>query len=150
SRTSSSSRSGTGAPATRNAAAPRATPPRTRRGGTMTTESMDLREATDAFAGRALTDLAGMMTTLMCVAGDRLGLFARLAEGPATSAELAERAGVDERYAREWLRGMTAAGYLTYDREGGRHALPAAHVPVLADEGGPMFMGGVYQEAAGA
>jgi SAM-dependent methyltransferase len=116
----------------------------------MTTESMDLRGATEAFAGRALGDLAGMMTTLMCVTGDRLGLFARLAEGPATSAELAERAGVDERYAREWLRGMTAAGYLTYDRADERHALPAAHAPVLAEEGGPMFMGGVYQEAAGA
>jgi SAM-dependent methyltransferase len=116
----------------------------------MTTEAIDLRAATDAFAGRALTDLAGMMATLMCVAGDRLGLFARLAEGPATSAELAERAGVDERYAREWLRGMTAAGYLTHDRADERHALPAAHAPVLADEGGPMFMGGVYQEAAGA
>jgi SAM-dependent methyltransferase len=117
---------------------------------TETTGTTALQEATEAFAGRALTDFAGTMTTLMCIAGDRLGLFARLAEGPVTSAELAERAGVDERYAREWLRGLTAAGYLTHDRADGRYALPPAHAPVLADEGGPLFMGGIYQETAGA
>jgi SAM-dependent methyltransferase len=116
----------------------------------MSTDTTELHRATEEFAGRALMDLAGTMATLMCVAGDRLGLFAHLAGAPATSAELAERAGVDERYAREWLRGMTAAGYLTYDRDDDRHALPAAHLPVLAEEGGPHFMGGIYQETAGA
>jgi len=115
-----------------------------------TTDTPALQDATEAFAGRALTDFAGTMTTLMCVAGDRLGLFGTLAEAPATSAELADRAGVDGRYALEWLRGLTAAGYLTHDRDDGRYALPAAHAPVLADEGGPFFMGGIYQETAGA
>jgi SAM-dependent methyltransferase len=116
----------------------------------MATQTTALQEATEAFAGRTLTDFAGTMTTLMCIAGDRLGLFARLAEAPATSAELAERAGVHERYAREWLRGLTAAGYLAHDRSGDRFSLPPAHAPVLADEGGPLFMGGFYQETAGA
>ena len=107
--------------------------------------------AVEAFAGRALGDIAGLMTALFCVVGDRLGLFAALADGgPATSDELAGRAGVDERYAREWLRGLTAAGYLAHDRTTGRFSIPAAHVPVLAEEGGPWFFGGVYQETAGA
>lgn len=107
-------------------------------------------EQTEAFAGRALTDLAGTMATLMCITGDRLGLFAELAGGPATGDELAARARVDPRYALEWLRGMAAAGYIAHDRGDDRYSLPAAHAPVLADEGGPFFMGGVYQETAGA
>ena len=107
--------------------------------------------AVEAFAGKALGDMAGMMTTLFCVVGDRLGLFKALADGgPATSEQLAARAGVDERYAREWLRGLTAAGYLEQDRASGAFSVPAAHVPVLAEEGGPWFFGGVYQETAGA
>jgi len=116
----------------------------------MTTTDTAPLEATQEFAGRALTDFAGAMTTLMCITGDRLGLFAELARGPATSDELAARAGVDPRYALEWLRGLASAGYLTHDRADDRYALPAAHAPVLADEGGPFFMGGVYQETAGA
>jgi SAM-dependent methyltransferase len=95
--------------------------------------------------------MAGMMTTLFCVVGDRLGLFQALADGgPATSEDLSARAGVDERYAREWLRGLTAAGYLEHDRNAGTFSIPAAHVPVLAEEGGPFFFGGVYQETAGS
>ncbi len=49
---------------------------------TDTTDTTALHQATETFAGRALTDLAGTMTTLMCVAGDRLGLFARTGREP--------------------------------------------------------------------
>jgi SAM-dependent methyltransferase len=105
-------------------------------------------EAVEEFAGRALTDVAGTMATIFCVVGDRLGLFAALDEEPATAAELAGRAGVDERYALEWLRGLTAAGYLERD-EGGRYVLPQTHAPVLAREGGVAFLGGGYHELGG-
>jgi SAM-dependent methyltransferase len=105
-------------------------------------------EAVEAFAGRALTDVAGTMATLFCVVGDRLGLFAALDEGPATAAELAARAAVDERYTSEWLRGLAAAGYVAQE-DGGRYALPAAHAPVLAREGGVAFLGGGYHELGG-
>src|SRR5262245_4645780 len=104
----------------------------------------------EAFVGRALGDLGGTMTALFCALGDRLGLFEALAAGPARSEELADRAGLQERYVREWLRGMTAAGYLEYDPESERFTLPAEHVPVLAQEAGPVFFGGVYQELLGA
>jgi SAM-dependent methyltransferase len=104
-------------------------------------------QAVEEFAGRALTDVAGTMATIFCVLGDRLGLFAALDEGPATAAELAARAGVDERYALEWLRGLTAAGYL--EQEDGRYVLPAAHAQVLAREGGVAFLGGGYHELGG-
>ena len=104
----------------------------------------------EAFAGKAIGDLAGAMTTLFCAIGDRLELMKTLAEhGPATSDELAQTADVQERYAREWLRGMAAAGYLEHDPATGRFTLPAEHAPVLAQELGPTFFGGAYQELLG-
>jgi 2-polyprenyl-3-methyl-5-hydroxy-6-metoxy-1,4-benzoquinol methylase len=104
----------------------------------------------EAFMGKAVGDLSGIMATALCALGDRLGLFKDLAEqGPSTAAELAQRTDVNERYALEWLRGMTAAGYLEYDRSADRFSLPPEHAPALADEGGPMFFGGAYQEVIG-
>jgi 2-polyprenyl-3-methyl-5-hydroxy-6-metoxy-1,4-benzoquinol methylase len=105
----------------------------------------------EAFVGRAIGDLGGAMTTVFCALGDRLGLLGALADGePMASGELAGRLGLHERYVREWLRGMTAAGYVEYDPESDHYALPAEHAPVLSHENGPMFFGGVYQELLGA
>jgi len=101
---------------------------------------------TEAFVHKVLGDASGAFTTTLAVLGDRLGLFKELAaRGPATSEELAERSRVNERYAREWLGGMAAAGYLEYDPKSRRFALPPEHVPALAEEKGPFFFGGVYQ-----
>ena len=105
---------------------------------------------TEEFVGKAMNDMAGLMTSLMATMGDKLGLFRALAKGAATPAELAERAHVNERYAREWLGGMACAGYIAYDPASGRFAIPAEHVPVLAQENGPMFFGGAFQETLGA
>lgn len=103
------------------------------------------------FTGRVLTDTAGAATTVLAAFGDRLGLFKDLAaHGPATSAQLAGRTGLNERYVREWLGGMYAAGYLTYQQSDQRYTLPAEHAPTLAAEPGPAFFGGVHQELLGA
>ena len=91
----------------------------------------------EAFMGKAMTDVVSAVATVMASIGDRLGLFKELAEGPATSAELAERAHINERYAREWLSEMASAGYLVYDPTSQRFTLPPEHAPVLAQEGGP-------------
>ena len=53
------------------------------------------------------------------------------AKQPATSAELAERAGLDERYVREWLGAMTTGGVFTYDAETGAYKLPPEHAALL-------------------
>ena len=91
-------------------------------------------------------DLSGMWTVALCYVGDRLGLFRDLHEdGPATASELANRAGIDERYAAEWLRGLSAPGYVGHDDRTGRYELSAEHAQVLAVEGGPFFLGGGYQ-----
>jgi 2-polyprenyl-3-methyl-5-hydroxy-6-metoxy-1,4-benzoquinol methylase len=99
----------------------------------------------EEFLGRVIGDIAGTMTTIFCALGDRLGLFAALAEEEATSEELAAKLGLQERYVREWANGLVTAGYLARDPISGRYALPPEHVPVLADEGGLAFMGGAHQ-----
>ena len=100
----------------------------------------------EAFVGKVLGDTSGSLATVLATIGDRLGLFKDLAErGSATSEELSERAGIKERYAREWLGGMAAAGYLTYDGTTRRFTLPPEHAPVLAQENGPFFFGGAHQ-----
>jgi hypothetical protein len=98
-----------------------------------------------AFMGKVMGDNASAAVTVMASIGDRLGLFKALAKAPATSSELAERAHINERYAREWLSEMTSAGYLQHDPESRRFTLPPEHVPVLAQEGGPFFLGGAFQ-----
>jgi SAM-dependent methyltransferase len=104
----------------------------------------------DAFVGKVLGDTVGMGVTILATLGDRLDLFKNLMTGPATSAELAARADINERYAREWLMGMTCAGYLDYQPATGSFALPPEHMSVLTQEAGPVFFGGVHQELAGA
>lgn len=104
-------------------------------------------EKVEEFLGKALTDLAGSTTIALCAIGDKLGLFKDLAaNGPATSPDLAKRAGIKERYAREWLGGMASAGYLTHND--GTFTLPPEHALVLAEESSPMFFGGAYEMVA--
>jgi 2-polyprenyl-3-methyl-5-hydroxy-6-metoxy-1,4-benzoquinol methylase len=98
--------------------------------------------AVEAFAEKVLVDYAGANAFFMASIGDRHGLFKELeANGGATSEELARRTGLQERYLREWLGGMAAAGYLEYVPATAQYSLPAEHVPVLAEEAGPAFFG---------
>ena len=58
--------------------------------------------------------LPGVFAVTLLQVGRRTGLLdAVLAEG-GTADDIGERAGADSRNAAEWLRGMTAAGYLTH------------------------------------
>jgi 2-polyprenyl-3-methyl-5-hydroxy-6-metoxy-1,4-benzoquinol methylase len=114
----------------------------------MAAEPAPLDEAkVEAFVGKALGNFSATMTTALTALGDRLGLFKDLAQnGPATAAELAERAGVNERYAAEWLRGMAAAEYLEHDRGSDTYTLPPEHAVALANEGAnPAFLCGTMQ-----
>jgi SAM-dependent methyltransferase len=115
----------------------------------MATEAVDEAKV-EEFTFKAIGDFAGMMTMLQCAVGDRLGLFKALAEGgPVSSEELAERAGISERYALEWLRAMRAAEYVDYDRDADRFSLSPEHAMVLAAEGSPFFLGGGFQMIPG-
>src|SRR5947207_4182729 len=115
----------------------------------MTTQQSVDQAKTEAFLGKVLSDTSGLTTTIMASIGDRLGLFKQLAKAPATSAQLATRAEINERYAREWLGAMASAGYVEYDPASERFTLTAEHLPVLAQESGPIFFGGIHQMLAG-
>lgn len=88
--------------------------------------------------GRFVTDLGGSFHAVNAVIGDRLGLYrALLAVMPATPAEVAEQAGVSERYTAEWLKGQAAGGYVSYDPASGEFSLTAEQAFCLADPNGP-------------
>jgi SAM-dependent methyltransferase len=86
---------------------------------------------TEAFGGRLLELLTGHALTMLISIGYRTGLFEATALGPATSLELAARAGLDERYVREWLAAMVAGRIISYHPDAGWYALPAEHAPLL-------------------
>jgi hypothetical protein len=88
-------------------------------------------ERVRAFAGKMLGVYSGGMLSLLVDLGYRTGLFDAAAQGPATSLELAERAGLQERYVREWLGGMTTGGIFTYDADSKRYGLPHEHAALL-------------------
>ncbi|WP_432478576.1 class I SAM-dependent methyltransferase [Nocardioides sp. GXQ0305] len=97
-----------------------------------------MNDTAEAVADRLLTSTLGLMDTLAVYLGDRLGWYRSLAaDGPATAAELAERTGTNERYAREWLEQQAVAGWLEVtdgtDAAARRFTLPAAAEEVLTD-----------------
>jgi len=97
------------------------------------------------FSKRVFGTMQGAVTAGMIHLGDRLGLYRALAEAPATSAELAARTGLDERWLREWLRQQGAAGLLGFDAHE-RFSLAPEAVAVLADERHPAFGGGMFSQ----
>ena len=117
----------------------------------MTNQSTFNQAKAEAFAGKAIADASSATVTMMAYLGDRLNLFKTMAHsGPVTSGELAAQANVNARYAQEWLNAMACAGYVEYDPNAATFTLPPEHAPVLAQEAGPFFLGGLYQDIIGA
>lgn len=100
----------------------------------------------DAFADKVLVDAAAGFSAVMVVLGDKLGLYRAMAgAGPLTAAACAARAGLAERYVREWLNNQAAGGYVGYDPAADTYELPDEHAAVLAEEEHPAFMQGTFQ-----
>ena len=101
------------------------------------------------FVGRMLGDLGGAFSIPMVRIGDRLGLYRTLQEsGPTTAAELARKAGIAERYAREWLSHQAASGYLDYDAAAGAFTLSPEQAMVFAQTDSPVYLQGAFDLAA--
>lgn len=101
------------------------------------TETLD-QERAEAFAGRMLEVLDGASLALLTSVGHRCGLFDALAGlGPATSAEIARAAALDERYVREWLGGMVVGGIIEYDAAERTYVLPPEHAAFTTRAAGP-------------
>ena len=103
-------------------------------------------ERTEAFAGRLFEAYIACMEVLAIQLGDDLGLYRALAAADwSNPAGLAAAAGIDERYAREWLEQQAVAGILEVDRPEAdaaarRYHLPQAHRPVLLDPTSPAYL----------
>jgi len=97
-------------------------------------------ERVEEFAGALFGACLATMELANVELGVRLGLYEALAgAGPVTAAELAQRAGIAPRYAREWLEQQAVAGVVEVDDtakppDERRFELPNAHAHVLLDD----------------
>jgi 2-polyprenyl-3-methyl-5-hydroxy-6-metoxy-1,4-benzoquinol methylase len=97
--------------------------------------------AVAAAAGSYLEILNKAAIALLTSVGHQTGLFETLAQLPAaTSRQIADARGLDERYVREWLGGMTAAGVVRYDAAVRTYRLPREQAAVLTKAAGPNNM----------
>ena len=86
----------------------------------------------EAFAGKMLTALNHGALCLMISIGHRTGLFDVMSQSPAArSEEIADRAGLSERYVREWLGAMVTGGVVEFDPASRRYRLPPEHAAYL-------------------
>ena len=89
------------------------------------------------FARRMLGTMNEAALALMLSVGHRTGLFDVMSAMPAaTSAEIAARASLDERYVQEWLAAMTTGRIVDHDGATGSYSLPAGHAAWLTRAAG--------------
>jgi len=86
----------------------------------------------EAFAGQLLQALNYGALCLMVSIGHRTGIFDVMRElPPSTSEEIAKKAGLNERYVREWLGAMATAGVVYVDPGSIQYVLPPEHAAFL-------------------
>jgi ubiquinone/menaquinone biosynthesis C-methylase UbiE len=96
------------------------------------------RTKVEAFTQAMTGILNGGTLALMTSIGHQTGLFEVLATlPPSTSAQIADAAGLHERYVREWLNTMATGRIVAYTPESRTYALPAEHAAVLTKAAGP-------------
>ncbi len=101
------------------------------------------------FVGKMLGDLGGAMSIPTARVGFRLGLFDALAEGPASAAELAQRAGnLHDRYVREWLLAQAANGFVDYDPGSDTFSISPEQAMVFCVKDSPVYLRGAFDLVA--
>ncbi|MGH9588738.1 MAG: class I SAM-dependent methyltransferase [Acidobacteriaceae bacterium] len=114
------------------------------------TASMPDMDKLHLFLHKFVGDLGATVNAGLVVIGESLGLYKALAAGPMTSAELAAKTGVDERYLREWLSAQAAGGYVTYDADTNKFSLDAEQTFTMANEDSPAYLPGAFEVALGS
>lgn len=103
----------------------------------MTAHTFDSTKA-EAFAERILGMMNSSALALMTSIGHRTELFDTLAElPPSTSQQIADAAGLNERYVREWLGAMVTGRLIEYDAIAKTYSLPAEHAAFLTRASSP-------------
>jgi 2-polyprenyl-3-methyl-5-hydroxy-6-metoxy-1,4-benzoquinol methylase len=98
----------------------------------------------EVFAEKLLTIMNHGALALMTSIGHRTGLFDTMSQlEPATSEQIAESAGLNERYVREWLGAMTVGGVVECHVNGGapQFSLPAERAAFLTRAAGADNLG---------
>src|SRR5438093_4264752 len=91
----------------------------------MGTALVEETQAVPEFLSRMIGILNDGMLCLGISIGHQTGLFDTMADGAkATSAEIANRAGLNERYVREWLGAMVTGRIVDYDAATKSYTLP--------------------------
>jgi SAM-dependent methyltransferase len=92
--------------------------------------------AVEAAAGRLVGILNDSSAAILASIGYQTGLFEAMAALPAASSEqIADAAGLNERYVREWLGGMTTAGFVDYDSAARTYVLRPDITPSVTGPG---------------
>ena len=90
----------------------------------------------ETFAERIGDTVNAGAVTLMLAIGHRTGLFDTMATAaPGTSHQIADAAGLSERYVREWLAAMVTGGIVDFDPQGRTYHLPREHAESLTRTG---------------
>ena len=89
------------------------------------------RQRVQDFARKLFGHYTSGILTLLVAIGHKTGLFEAVAKGPGTCEEIASRAGLSERYVREWLAGMATGGIVEYDATSKTFTLPPEHAACL-------------------
>ena len=101
---------------------------------------------TQQFAERIIGAIDSASVALLLSIGHQTGLFDTMADlPPATSAQIADAAGLDERYVREWLGGVVTARIVDYDPAAQTYWLPREHAAALTRAAGPDNLARVAQ-----
>ncbi|MGM0586561.1 MAG: class I SAM-dependent methyltransferase [Pseudomonadota bacterium] len=112
----------------------------------MTLDAIAAPDQAEAFAERIAGLLDGAAVAVMLSLGHKTGLLDRMAIlGPATSQEIADAAGLDERYVREWLAVMVTGGVVLWDPQARTYRLPPEHAACLT-RGAPLGNLAVYAQ----
>lgn len=95
--------------------------------------------------GKMVKEMGAAAIGPLIMIGDTLGIYKVMeAKGSATSTELAEAAGVNERYLREWLSAHAASGYVEYDDANETFTLSPEQAFVFSNPDSPVLMTGAY------
>ncbi|MFP3900432.1 MAG: SAM-dependent methyltransferase [Acidimicrobiia bacterium] len=103
-------------------------------------ETPTFEDELESFSEKIFESALGALELPIISMGRNLGLYEALrGEGGLTAAALGTRAGVDSRYAREWLEHQAVSGIVTVDdparpAEDRRYTLPETHAIALLDE----------------
>ena len=101
-------------------------------------ENASVTDTTEEFAERVAAAVDSASLAILLSIGHQTKLFDTMAALPAaTTTQIADAAGLDERYVREWLGGVVASRIIDYDSAEQAYLLPAHRAAVLTRNAGP-------------